>query len=500
MFWACLRFPLLPLQALGSAEDALGEPFAVVDGPQQRRRIVLANAAARAAGVRAEQPLAAAQTLCPGLAVLPRDPAAERQALESLAGWAYRFSADVAVAMPDALFVEIAGSLALFGGWPALQRRLRGELQTFGFAYSLGVAPTAAAAHVFATHADGAAIGSHARLAEALGHVPLAAGGFDAGIVAALYGMGFRTLHDLFVLPRAELARRIGAPALLHLDRMRGFAGEALPRWLPPPRFERRLEFGFGIETHEALSFPLRRLLREFALFLVARDGGVQRFALLLEHEHRAPTRIDVGLLAPQRDADALFELARMRFERVALAAPVHALILRADDLPALSPLHRDLFDAHRREQLDWPALAERLRARLGDAALRGLRQVADHRPGRAWRFVAVASAADESHPPRRRGEAKPRSGRNADAAAMPRTPAPIALPSRPFWLLQRPQAMSLPPARILAGPERIESGWWDEHDQQRDYYVIETRSGQRAWAFVRAGESQGWTLHGWFA
>jgi protein ImuB len=55
-------------------------------------------------------------------------------------------------------------------------------------------------------------------------------------------------------------------------------------------------------------------------------------------------------------------------------------------------------------------------------------------------------------------------------------------------------------PARILAGPERIETGWWDERDQQRDYYVVETRAGQRAWAFVRAGETSGWTLHGWFA
>lgn len=483
MSWACLRFPRLPLQALAAA-DASEAPFAVVDGPPQRRRIVLANAAAGAAGVRADQPLAAAQALCPALAALPRDTAAERQALDSLAGWAYRFSAEVAVAPPDALFVEIAGSLSLFGGWPALQRRLRGELDAFGLAYSLGVAPTAAAAHVLARHADGAAIGA-GQLVRALGQVPLAASGLDAAIVAMLRGMGLRTLHDLFALPRAELARRIGAPALLHLDRMRGLAGEALPRWRPPPRFERRLEFDFGIGTHEALAFPLRRLVREFALFLVARDGGAQRFTLVLGHEREASTSVDVGLLAPQRDADALFELARMRLERVGLVAPVHALALRADDLPPLCPLHRDLFDAQRRERLDWPALAERLRARLGDAALRGLRCVADHRPARAWRFAALAEADAAA-------AAKP--------GASPPRAAPPPAPTRPFWLLPRPRVLPAAPARILAGPERIETGWWDERDQQRDYYVVETRAGQRAWAFVRAGETSGWTLHGWFA
>ena len=55
-------------------------------------------------------------------------------------------------------------------------------------------------------------------------------------------------------------------------------------------------------------------------------------------------------------------------------------------------------------------------------------------------------------------------------------------------------------PARIIAGPERIESGWWDDRDKRRDYYVIETALGQRGWAFVPAGATSGWMLHGWFA
>ena len=57
----------------------------------------------------------------------------------------------------------------------------------------------------------------------------------------------------------------------------------------------------------------------------------------------------------------------------------------------------------------------------------------------------------------------------------------------RPFWLLRKPIVLRGELARILAGPERIESGWWDEHDKRRDYYVVETHQGQRAWAFVPA-------------
>ncbi|MEO8010815.1 MAG: DNA polymerase Y family protein, partial [Dokdonella sp.] len=127
---------------------------------------------------------------------------------------------------------------------------------------------------------------------------------------------------------------------------------------------------------------------------------------------------------------------------------------------------------------LDWPALIERLRARLGDEALHGLGAVADHRPARAWRERAPAAS-------------KTTKGSVAPA---------VACGARPFWLLHREIPLRQEPAQILAGPERIESGWWDGDDQRRDYYVVRTRQGQRAWAYVAAGATQGWMLHGWFA
>jgi protein ImuB len=187
-----------------------------------------------------------------------------------------------------------------------------------------------------------------------------------------------------------------------------------------------------------------------------------------------------------------LFELTRTRLERIELPAPVHALTLRADDLPPLCPLHHDLFDTHRGEELDWPRLAERLRARLGDEALRGLRCVADHRPARAWRFATAVEtpARPLANPTRSVSQRK----RSAETALV------INTGMRPFWLLGKPIVLRGAPAQILAGPERIESGWWDDHDKRRDYYVIETTRGQRAWAFVPAGSVTQWTLHGWFA
>ncbi|MGH8112633.1 MAG: DNA polymerase Y family protein, partial [Rhodanobacteraceae bacterium] len=75
-----------------------------------------------------------------------------------------------------------------------------------------------------------------------------------------------------------------------------------------------------------------------------------------------------------------------------------------------------------------------------------------------------------------------------------------IALPTRPTWLLPRPIPLRGPTPKVLAGPERLETGWWDGGDVRRDYYVLELATGQRAWAFSPPGERGPFMLHGWFA
>jgi len=48
-------------------------------------------------------------------------------------------------------------------------------------------------------------------------------------------------------------------------------------------------------------------------------------------------------------------------------------------------------------------------------------------------------------------------------------------------------------------GPERIESGWWDGRDVQRDYYVARNPAGVRLWLFRDRQSAGRWFLHGVF-
>ena len=86
-------------------------------------------------------------------------------------------------------------------------------------------------------------------------------------------------------------------------------------------------------------------------------------------------------------------------------------------------------------------------------------------------------------------------------ASQIKKEPEALLLPPRPTWLLDHPITLRDYDLKILSGPERIESGWWDGGDVRRDYYVVQTSQGQRGWAFRPADVAEGaWMLHGWFA
>ena len=118
-------------------------------------RIVDANAAARDAGIGKGQLVSASLALAPDLVLRDRDPEAETAALAAVATWATQFTPAVALAPPDAVLVEIGGSLRLFDGLPKLTARLRRGVRDLGYAARLALAPTPTAALLFARAESG---------------------------------------------------------------------------------------------------------------------------------------------------------------------------------------------------------------------------------------------------------------------------------------------------------------------------------------------------------
>jgi protein ImuB len=473
MQWACLFLPQLALDAVLRRRDDPGAPFALVSGPLQRRVLHAVNPSARALGLRPGMPLAQAQAIGARFEMEPHDAAACERARELVAAWAYGYSSQVSLALPHAVVLEVARSLRLFGPWPNLEARLREGLRWLGCRHRVVLAPHPHAAHAIAHVQDSVAVGSR-ELPVALGRIPVERAGFAREVGEAFWRMGLRQLGQVRGLPRATLARRFPSGVLHHLDRLYGDVESPLPLYRPPDRFEARIEFEQEVESSLRLLFPLRRLTADLAAFLLARDGGVQRFVLRMEHERLPPTDVRIGLLSAEREAAMLFELARGRLEQARVPAPVRALLVVAEELPPFVPAAGDLFDTRTQQAMPWPRLRERLRARLGDEAVRDLGWRAEHRPE-----FAVTQG--------------------------PQRPVPLPPLPRPGWLLRNAVPWRDRGLRVLAGPERIEAGWWDGREVRRDYYLVETRDGQRAWVYCSVGATppglgEDVMLHGWFA
>ncbi|RVD00429.1 DNA polymerase Y family protein, partial [Mesorhizobium sp. M2A.F.Ca.ET.029.05.1.1] len=171
-------------------------------------------------------------------------------------------------------------------------------------------------------------------------------------------------------------------------------------------------------------------------------------------------------------------------------------------------------------DDADIALFADRVRARLGEAAVLKPVVVESHLPERAVKSVPFAEAPQR--PP-------PAAGR----AAPPRTAPPMTIypPERPVRLFRSPEPIEVPATEIpegppmnfrwrralyrvarAEGPERIAAEWWrqlpgEEEAPTRDYYRIEDSEGRRYWLYRQGLYSTSpqaapprWYMHGVFA
>ena len=83
MLWLAIFVPALPLQVFTRAQLDAELPMAVLDA-RASARILLANDAACAQGVNADQAVAAAQAIAPALRLQPRQPERETALLAEI--------------------------------------------------------------------------------------------------------------------------------------------------------------------------------------------------------------------------------------------------------------------------------------------------------------------------------------------------------------------------------------------------------------------------------
>lgn len=486
--WIAIHFPQLPLDVVLRSWCEQGETPAVVS---ENRRIGWCNRAAEEAGIVPGMSDANARALAGTLHSFGRDLPREAQALQEAALAALRFTPHVTL-RPSGFLMEVSASLKLFKGAQSIASQLLSTLAELKLDARLAGAPTATGAWLRAQW-DGLDSVFESDLRRGLDPLPVAVLDTAGPHLDTLEGIGCRTLGQLRALPRTGLTRRFGRELLRELDRAYGEEAEAYAWFEAPDVFDARLELPARVESTEALLFAARRLLWQLAGWLTARHAAVLGITLVLHHEsmrHRDHRRtpVVITLASPSRDAEHLSLLLRERLALLELRSPVCELSLQADQLVTQAAPNAELFPTPASEADTLARLVERLQSRLGMQAVRRIESFPDHRPEKSVLLPAVTE----------RARTRKESG----------TPHVDVL--RPTWLLAQPlplttrhdQPFYQSPLHLLTGPERIESGWWDDEPVTRDYFVAENAQHQLLWVYrlrPLRGDGSGWFLHGFF-
>lgn len=461
--------------------------------------------------------MADARALLPEAVVLPHEPGRDATTLEHLALWAERFSPVVESAGAEALLLDVSGCGRVFRGEGNIARQAVAGLAERGIRARAAIAETVGAAWALAHGAaEPIVVAPQGEAVPRLVGLPVSVLRLEAKTVETLDAIGIRKIGDLLMLPRATLPSRFGEGLVL---RLRQVLGE-VPEWVSARRRSRvysaRMAFG-PTDRREAVTAALERTTAVLCEQLIAGGAAARRLLLVVYFEGQAPVSAWVGLSRPSRDAKHLRGLLDARVEWVDVSAGTTGLMVTATEVAGWRPSQGDLFEAGGRSDDEAVgALVDRLAGRLGDGAVVRAEAVDDYQPEKAVRYVPLTGRRGDNA-----GTAVPqvpqfphastRSGRlwdrTHDPAGGPAGERPLVLFARPREIRVMSVAPDGPPAWLryegreyvvsaVAGPERLETGWWRGADVRRDYFRVTTEGGQQFWVF-RELKTQTWYVHG---
>ncbi|HLW23773.1 MAG TPA: DNA polymerase Y family protein, partial [Steroidobacteraceae bacterium] len=246
--------------------------------------------------------------------------------LERLGRIAQRFTSLVSLEPPNALLLEVRGSVRLFGSLERLQGEIDGAWRRLALEASSATAPSTLAALWLARGAAQVTLEEQGALAGALAALPLGVTAWDEKVVHTLRSMGVTRLGELLRLPRGGLARRFGRSMVRDLEVALARQGSPRRRFVPLERFRERRDFESEVESVERLLALLTPMIERCALFLRRRQAGVQSLELRLKYRERPPRHIRLGLASITSARARLEDTVLHTLLRLELEAPVRSV------------------------------------------------------------------------------------------------------------------------------------------------------------------------------
>jgi protein ImuB len=481
----------------------LDSSFLLITEPTKRGQVVyVCNALALQRGTRNGMTLNEARTFAKSndrLIVEPVDQLRDQQKLVELASTCERFSYCIGIEedpFSECLFMDATGIAHFFSGEQSLAQEL--DIAVCGQKYDVRIAigntmgAAWAAAHYLAAARRPVVLGEQD--ITQLDLLPLQALRLPPDIARKLKRLGITTIKQLSQLDRIAIARRLGNEVLQRLDQLHGRCAELITPCRPSPQYSvsKRLE---DAVAHPQLVEQLYvHLLQQLLEKLQPRLLGIRQLLCNLTLEDHSTMSIDIRMCDCTADEQHIVDLLRLKWEQVRLKLPLIAMEMNAVEVEPLEVNQQAFFADESREQMQqYKVLINRLSSRLGDRAVVLPSLMPNPVPERSVQLCVPAEQSKKN--PISDESCFHALDRPTVLFAQPRTIEVIRMtndgfPALIFFNDQQWKIIN----RI--GPERVEANWFDQEYIRRDYYRIETESGQWLWVYCRLQDSA-WFWHG---
>ena len=500
---ACVRVEALAAAALERCEPSLREqPLAVVTGTPPAKRVVEANARARAEGVHPGLTEAEAVVRCPALVRRAAFAEAEAAARHALLEACLSVSPRLEDAAAGVVHVDLRGLRRLYGSDDEVGRRLRRQARAVGLDARVGIGASRAAAAVAARVGPPVHVLPTATERAALAAIPLTTLEWSEELGATFARWGLVTLGDLAALPRHGVGARLGPRGLAAHDLATGVDRAPFRPWSPPPCWEDAQGLDWEIATLPALvpvlQGVLERLLARLTLAHLVVDALDVRLALASGGHHAR----SLALAVPLGEVAPIVALLALELESHPPAVAVTGVALSAH-VVARPTAPGGLWQPPVPAPRDLATVLARLTRLVGPANVGSPVVVDSYRPDDhvLAPFDGGARASDTA----------PERPEDHDAATETAAPGPNAAGQLALRRLRPPRRVEVDthdgrPRRvrdplgldaaveICAGPWRSSGHWWDTDAWACDEWDVEL-SDHTIWRLVHDRLTHTWLL-----
>ena len=480
--WIYLYLPNLQLNIQQTHAEALRvadkqtvieEPPAQIVYHPKLNQVLQLNKQAQKLGIKKGMGLASASIICSHLVVSEYKETIALQALQELANQLYLVTSDIVIDEPSGLFLRAQNMLRLYGNlnqyWQVIQEVISQQAYDlyYASAYSVNVAK------LIAKHEQTFISDNKELIQQKLQKCSLAFTDIDKKDIEKLQRIGIKSIADLFEQPLSAFASRVSKFSLQIMSELRGESAAKLRFYQPAQRYEHYLELLYDIELTARLLPVIRKCLDALEAYLLVRNGlALSIHITLFQREHEPITQVINSALPIYKSAQWL-DIIELRFENLTLSSGVYGISIECEKIEQADGCESDFF-SEKSTHVAAMTLLSRLKAKLGEKQVKRMHYHDDYRPECCTKLPAEL----------------PNKHTKKSVIRKP------ALLDRPGFLLPTPIPLNSK-VSIIDGPERIVSGWWDNHEIQRDYFLAESSQGQQLWIFRSFNDE--WFVHGYF-